>query len=72
VNSYSGSQGVSGSPGSQSKTKTDTDGEEALTSSMQSLVNGLMNWGGQYDSEEDFALPRGMAASIAMEESGVL
>ena len=44
---------------------------EALTSSMQSLVNGLMNWGGQYDDEEDFALPTGMAASIALEESGV-
>jgi hypothetical protein len=71
LNSHGGSQGFLGSPGSQSKAKTDAE-EEALTSSMQSLVNGLMNWGGQYDSEEDFALPRGMAASIAMEESGVL
>jgi len=44
---------------------------EALTSSMQSLVNGLMTWGGQYD-DEDFALPPGMAASIALEESGAL
>jgi hypothetical protein len=44
---------------------------EALTSSMQSLVNGLMTWGGQYDSEEDLALPTGMAASIALQESGV-
>ena len=49
----------------------DPSENEALTSSMQSLVNGLMNWGGQYDSEEDFALPTGMAASIAMQESGV-
>lgn len=45
---------------------------EVLTSSLQSLVDGLMNWGGQYDSEEDFALPTGMAASIALEESVVL
>lgn len=54
------------------KLSTAESGEaEALTSSMQSLVNGLMNWGGQYDDEEDFALPTGMAASIALEESGV-
>jgi hypothetical protein len=44
--------------------------DEALTSSMQSLVDGLMNWGG-IDVEEDFALPTGMAASIALEESTV-
>jgi hypothetical protein len=49
----------------------DPSENEALTSSMQSLVNGLMNWGGQYDSEEDLALPTGMAASIALQESGV-
>jgi hypothetical protein len=39
---------------------------------MQSLVDGLMNWGGQYDDEEDLALPTGMAASIALEESCAL
>jgi len=39
-----------------------------LTSSMQSLVDGLMNWGGK-DVEDTFALPTGMAASIALEES---
>ena len=46
--------------------------EEALTSSMQSLVDGLMNWGG-IDVEEDYTLPlpHGMAASIALEESAV-
>jgi hypothetical protein len=44
------------------------DDDEALTSSMQSLVDGLMNWGG-IDVEEDFALPTGIAASIALEES---
>ena len=49
-------------------------GEDALSSSMQSLVDGLMNWGGQYNDEEDFGLPlpTGMAASIVMEESGML
>ncbi|CAJ1961037.1 unnamed protein product [Cylindrotheca closterium] len=41
---------------------------EVLTASMQSLVDGLMNWGGQIE-EEDFALPTGMAASIMLEES---
>eukprot|EP00980_Cylindrotheca_fusiformis_P023374 scaffold10429_cov126-Cylindrotheca_fusiformis.AAC.5 len=46
------------------------DEAEVLTSSMQSLVDGLMSWGGQIE-EEDFALPTGMAASIALEESGV-
>lgn len=54
------------------KAHSDDAENEVLTSSMQSLVNGLMNWGGQYDDDEDFALPTGMAASIALEESGVL
>lgn len=49
--------------------KVVAEDNEVLTSSMQSLVDGLMNWGGQYDSEDDFALPTGMAASIVMEES---
>jgi len=42
-----------------------------LTSSMQSLVDGLMNWGGK-DVEDTFTLPTGMAASIALEESVAL
>lgn len=47
--------------------------EDSLSASMQSLVDGLMNWGGGFDAEEEhFALPAGMAASIALEESGVL
>lgn len=50
--------------------QSDNDENEVMTSSMQSLVDGLMNWGG-VDIEEDFALPTGMAASIALEESGV-
>jgi hypothetical protein len=48
---------------------SENDENEVMTSSMQSLVDGLMNWGG-VDVEEDFALPTGMAASIALEESG--
>lgn len=48
----------------------DREEDEAMTSSMQSLVNGLMTWGGD-NVEVDFTLPAGMAASIAMEESGV-
>jgi hypothetical protein len=54
------------------RAQAETEGSEVLTSSMQSLVDGLMNWGGQYNDEEDFALPTGMAASIALEESGML
>lgn len=47
---------------------SEKENHEALTSSMQSLVDGLMNWGG-IDVEDTFALPTGMAASIALEES---
>jgi len=57
---------------SQTATEEDETAEEdtneALTSSMQSLVDGLMNWGG-IDVEDNFALPTGMAASIALEGS---
>lgn len=43
--------------------------EEKLSASMQSLVDGLMNWGGGFEADEDhFALPVGMAASISLEE----
>mmetsp|Transcript_56373 Transcript_56373/g.136762 ORF Transcript_56373/g.136762 Transcript_56373/m.136762 type:complete len:1304 (+) Transcript_56373:755-4666(+) len=57
-------------PGADQQQTKDIGGSEneVMTSSMQSLVDGLMNWGG-VDIEEDFALPAGMAASIAMEES---
>ena len=44
------------------------ENDETLTSSMQSLVDGLMNWG-DFDVEDNIALPTGMAASIALEES---
>jgi len=50
------------------ESSNDRENEEALTSSMQSLVDGLINWGG-IDVEDNFALPTGMAASIAIEES---
>ncbi|KAL3941523.1 MAG: hypothetical protein SGBAC_004141 [Bacillariaceae sp.] len=53
----------SSSPHSKSREEA-----EVLTESMQSLVDGLMNWGGQIE-EENFALPTGMAASIMLEES---
>jgi hypothetical protein len=44
--------------------------DEVLSSSMESLVDGLMSWGGGIDAEEDhFALPHGVATSIVMEES---
>ncbi|VEU34317.1 unnamed protein product [Pseudo-nitzschia multistriata] len=53
---------------SSEETAYETENNEALTNSMQSLVDGLMNWGG-IDVEDNFALPTGMAASIALEES---
>lgn len=47
--------------------------DDKLSASMQSLVDGLMSWGGGFDTEEEhLALPRGMATSIVMEESNVL
>lgn len=51
--------------------KVEVEEIDKMSSSMQSLVNGLMTWGGQFDSEEDLTLPTGMAASIVMEESGI-
>jgi hypothetical protein len=54
-------------PGTESGTN-----DEKLSASMQSLVEGLMNWGGGFDTEEDhFALPLGMAASIVLEENNI-
>ena len=49
----------------QAKTKEEN---EPMSASMQSLVDGLMTWGDQFEPEE-FALPQGMAASIAFEET---
>ena len=49
----------------------ENEAENVLSSSMQSLVDGLMSWGGQYDSEEDLNLPIGMATSIVLEGSGI-
>jgi hypothetical protein len=50
-------------------TRNATSGE-ILSASMQSLVDGLMTWGGGFHAEEDyFNLPHGMATSIVLEES---
>jgi hypothetical protein len=49
-------------------TSQEQEDEDPLSASMQSLVDGLMSWGGQYSAEDDLALPTGMAASIVMEE----
>lgn len=47
--------------------------EDKLSESMQSLVDGLMSWGGGFDAEEEhFALPTGMATAIALESSGAV
>ena len=42
--------------------QTKHEGEERLSSSMQSLVDGLMAWGGGFDAEEDFGLTGAMAS----------
>lgn len=55
----------------EESTEQETEAENVLSSSMQSLVDGLMSWGGQYDSEEDLNLPVGMATSIVLEGSGI-
>lgn len=49
----------------------ESEAENILSTSMQSLVDGLMSWGGQYDSEDDLNLPVGMATSIVLEGSGI-
>jgi hypothetical protein len=47
--------------------------DDILSESMQSLVEGLMSWGGGFEVEEEhFALPAGMATSIALEGSGAM
>ena len=54
----------------QSRDESCGSKDEVMSASMQSLVDGLMAWGGGVESEEEhFALPAGMAASIVMEES---
>jgi len=67
-----------GASSSRSKSSSNNGNDEVLSGSMQSLIDGLMSWGGvsggvgggSFDAEEDhFALPPGMAASIALEES---
>jgi hypothetical protein len=43
--------------------------EDRLSASMQSLVDGLMSWGGGFDADDDhFALPAGIALGIAAEQ----
>lgn len=45
---------------------------EAMSGSMQGIVDGLMEWGDQYDSTDDISLPSGMAVSMMLEEAGVV
>ena len=47
------------------------DENESMSASMASLVDGLMTWGmgGQFETDDILALPQGMAASIAFEET---
>jgi hypothetical protein len=48
----------------------DLESSKGMTDSMQSLVDGLMTWGGEWDEEEDVTpLPQGMAASILEERT---
>jgi len=49
--------------------RSSSEENEIMSASMQSLVDGLMSWGGQFEfeSEDVLALPPGMAANIAFE-----
>ena len=49
-----------------------SDNENLLSASMQSLVDGLMNWDSQYESQEDLTLPSGLTASIVLEGSSAV
>ena len=62
---------VTSTPQRDNNTSQQQEGD-LMTSSMQSLVDGLMTWGfaqGQYDPQDDMSLPTGMAVSIALEET---
>uniref|UniRef100_A0A7S2XRL3 PX domain-containing protein n=1 Tax=Attheya septentrionalis TaxID=420275 RepID=A0A7S2XRL3_9STRA len=63
--------GSAHSEGSNEDGFKEADTNDIMSASMKSLVNGLMTWGDQYDSQDDLTLPAGMAASIALEESGI-
>ena len=49
-----------------------TQANEVMSGSMQSIVDGLMEWGDQYDSADDISLPSGMAVSMMLEEAGMV
>jgi hypothetical protein len=53
-----------------SSTADDGGGNEsdAMTASMQSLVDGLMAWGNRYDPTDDIAIPACLVASILEEQ----
>ena len=59
-------------PADERKKGAKKDEDHMLSSSMQSLVDGLMTWGGQFEGEDVLALPTGMAASIAFETSDAM
>lgn len=57
----------------QEKEDISRAGEDAMSTSMQSLVDGLMSWGGGFENEEEhFALPVGMARNIVQEQTSAL
>ena len=66
------STAMAASTSQSTSTSIATEENDVMTASMQSLVDGLMSWGGRYDPQDDMSLPSGMAVSIALEESGVL
>jgi hypothetical protein len=56
-------------PADERKNVANND-DDMLSSSMQSLVDGLITWGGQFEGED--ILPTGMAASIAFESNDAM
>lgn len=53
--------------------ETNDDNNDGMSDSMQSLVDGLLQWGGNWEDDDmNINLPQGMAASLVMENRGVL
>jgi len=59
-------------PDDEQRGQSELQTSEAMSGSMQSIVDGLMEWGDQYDSTDDISLPSGMAVSMMLEEAGVV
>lgn len=67
TNTSSGGINLSGSETDASLSEKAGESNDAMTASMQSLVDGLMAWGSRYDPTDDIPIPSGLVASILEE-----